>query len=741
LDGAGKKLRSETVLIGPDTVHMEVMVLANALGDLVDVTGGRLHVLVQEPLSIDDNGGSITIDGSVSILGTVTVDTELPAAAVLADNDPNPTTSRVGANLLIWDGATWDRAPGNSVDGQLVNLGANNDVTVTGTVAVDTELPAASALADNDPNPTTSRVGANLLIWDGATWDRAPGNSTDGLLVNLGANNDVTITGTVTVTATNLDIRDLTHVSDSVQIGDGTLTATVRNTGASDSLNVAIVDAAGAQITSFGGGVQYTEGDVDASITGTAAMWEDAGNTLRPASAATPFPVTIISGSSAGTEYTEGDVDASITGTAGMMEDAGNTLRPLQGSIADGLLVNLGANNDVTITGTVTVDTELPSAAALADNDPNPTTSRIGANLLIWDGATWDRAPGSSANGLLVDLGANNDVTVTGSVTVVATDLDIRDLTHVSDSVKIGDGTLTATVRDTGTSDSLNVAIVDAAGAHITSFGGGVQYTEGDVDLSITGTAAMMEDAGNTLRPLQGSIADGLLVNLGANNDVTITGTVTVDTELSAATVLADNDPNPTTSRIGANLLIWDGANWDRAPGTSANGLLVDLGANNDVTVTGTVTVDTELPSATALADNDPNPTTSRIGANLLIWDGATWDRAPGTSADGLLVNLGANNDVTITGTVTVAATDLDIRDLTHVSDSVKIGDGTLTATVRDTGTNDSLNVAIVDAAGHHLIRRRCPIHRRRRRCHDHRHSDDDGGCWQYSAPSPRFDC
>jgi len=254
-------------------------------------------------------------------------------------------------------------------------------------------------------------------------------------------------------------------------------------------------------------------------------------------------------------------------------------------------------------------------------------------------------------------------------LTVDAVDLDIRDLTHISDSVRIGDGTLTATVRDTGASDSLNVAIVDAAGAHITSFGGGVQYTEGDVDLTITGTAAMMEVAGSTLQPVQGTVADGLLVNLGLNNDVTVTGSVTVsgavtaDTELPAATAMADNDANPTTSRIGANLLLWDGATWDRAPGTSADGALVNLGTNNDVTVTGavsiigTVAVDTELPAALALADNDANPTTSRVGANLLLWDGATWDRAPGNAADGALVNLGTNNDVTVTGSVTVSGT------------------------------------------------------------------------------------
>jgi len=127
---------------------------------------------------------------------SVTVDTELPAAAALTDNFANPTAPGVGAFLMEWDGATWDRGPGTSVDGLLVNLGANNDVTVTGTVTVDTELPAAAALTDNFANPTVPGVGAFGMLWDGATWDRMPGNSVDGVLVNLGANNDVTFSET-----------------------------------------------------------------------------------------------------------------------------------------------------------------------------------------------------------------------------------------------------------------------------------------------------------------------------------------------------------------------------------------------------------------------------------------------------------------------------------------------------------------------------------------------------------------
>lgn len=67
--------------------------------------------------------------------------------------------------------------------------------------------------------------------------------------------------------------------------------ATVFDLANSNPLTTALVDANGDQITSFGGGVQYTEGDTDASITGTAAMWEDAADTLRAISMAKPLPV------------------------------------------------------------------------------------------------------------------------------------------------------------------------------------------------------------------------------------------------------------------------------------------------------------------------------------------------------------------------------------------------------------------------------------------------------------------
>lgn len=53
------------------------------------------------------------------------------------------------------------------------------------TQPVDSEMPAAAALSDAASNPTTSLMGALNLIYNGATWDRARGDITNGIDVDV----------------------------------------------------------------------------------------------------------------------------------------------------------------------------------------------------------------------------------------------------------------------------------------------------------------------------------------------------------------------------------------------------------------------------------------------------------------------------------------------------------------------------------------------------------------------------
>lgn len=79
--------------------------------------------------------------------------------------------------------------------------------------------------------------------------------------------------------------------------------------------------------------------------------------------------------------------------------------------------------------------------------------------------------------------------------------LPVKTLTDGDVVVKLSDGTLTATVRNAGTNDALNVAVVDGAGNQVTAFGGGTEYIEdvasaGGEVLKLAG--AIREDAPST---------------------------------------------------------------------------------------------------------------------------------------------------------------------------------------------------------------------------------------------------
>lgn len=68
--------------------------------------------------------------------------------------------------------------------------------------------------------------------------------------------------------------------------------------------------------------------------------------------------VDILSGGGGGTQYTEGDTDATITGTVMMMEDSADTLRPAQGDVTNGLDVDV--TRSALPTGAATSANQLP---------------------------------------------------------------------------------------------------------------------------------------------------------------------------------------------------------------------------------------------------------------------------------------------------------------------------------------------------------------------------------------------
>jgi hypothetical protein len=105
----------------------------------------------------------------------------------------------------------------------------------------------------------------------------------------------------------------------------------------------------------------------------------------------------------------------------------------------------------------------------------------------------------------------------------------------------------------------------------------------------------LMEGAADTLLPVQGTVADGLLVNLGSNNDVTVTGNVTVVNggtfavqDSNIASVYATDGAADTGRllQVGGH----DGTN-AQTLSTNSSGHLNIADGGNTITVDGTVTV------------------------------------------------------------------------------------------------------------------------------------------------------
>jgi len=146
-------------------------------------------------------------DTSKALKTGVALSGDIEIGAVEIKNSTDDTRATVGANGLYVDVKASALPSGAATEATLATIDADTsslagcvggtelqvDVVSMPSVTVESEFPAAAALTDDFANPTTTNVAAMGMAWDGATWDRMPGNATDGLKVNLGADNDVTL--------------------------------------------------------------------------------------------------------------------------------------------------------------------------------------------------------------------------------------------------------------------------------------------------------------------------------------------------------------------------------------------------------------------------------------------------------------------------------------------------------------------------------------------------------------------
>ncbi len=273
--------------------------------------------------------------------------------------------------------------------------------------------------------------------------------------------------------------------------------------------------------------------------------------------------------------------------------------------------------------------------------------------------------PAEATNGLDVDVTrvqgtvtvGSHDVTNAGTFAVQASlvaggDVDV--LTVPADPFGVN-----ADAQSASGSISAKLKFIATTGIPVTG-----TVTVGAHAVTNAGTFATQVD-GAALTALQ--LLDDPVATLGTT---TYTETTTKGMIVGAVRRDADTTLVDTTNEVGP--LQMDANGRLKVEAFSGETLPVSLAST---TVTGTVTVDSELPTAAAIsAENTAAPTAPSVYTFPLVFDGTNWDRSPGTSADGTLVNLGANNDVTITsGTVTTVST---VTAVTTVTNPVTVAGG-----------------------------------------------------------------
>lgn len=212
-------------------------------------------------------------------------------------------------------------------------------------------------------------------------------------------------------------------------------------TGATTALVVGIVDGSGNQITSFGGGTQYTDGGTPPTHPIGPTIIYDNGGTWQHVSAANPLPVT---GGGGGTQYTNGAAQASPVGNVALGYD-GTNVRALL-TTATGAQV-LGAGSAVighviadsgsttvvsSITAALPAGTNLLGKVGIDQTTPGTTnnvmltgagsggvtikddttvgdaltTGILSVAARLWNGTSYDRSRGDTTSGLWVNVKA-----------------------------------------------------------------------------------------------------------------------------------------------------------------------------------------------------------------------------------------------------------------------------------------------------------------------------------------------
>jgi len=537
----------------------------------------RVHNLVDGTVTVQDGGNSITVDGTVTAnagSGTMAVQFSPSEPTVKVKTGEtiavyfSPSNPSVNATFSGSISAVPETGSGDSIYDE-----TKNALVVTphseGTMAV--------YFSPSNPSVNATFSGSIEAVPVTGSGTKLYDDSVDALKICDGGNkisiddggSSITVDGGVDVN-NRPDVNRVFNVIDgTISIGDiskGTQTNDVKITLDGERVDVQRVFNLVDGTVSVGNTVTVSATDLDirdlSKTQDSVQIW---ANTAKDGSGTNYIPlvdadghlqVDVLSGGGGGTQYTEGDTDTTITGTAMMGEGGSDTLYPLQ----------LDASKNLKVAQQGTVDVQ---ATDLDIRDLSSTTDSV-------------KVEGGNTNDVKVSLdGERIDVqrvynvvdgtmSVSNTVDVQATDLDIRNLSSSTDSVKVEGGNTndvkitldgeradiqrvfnvvdgTISIGSALPAGSNNIGDVDIASAIPAGDNtiGRVKLTDGTEVASVNASNQLEVAVGNTV-----SIQDGgnvISVDDGGSS-LTVDGTVTANA--GSGTMAVQFSPSEPTVQV-----------------------------------------------------------------------------------------------------------------------------------------------------------------------------------------------
>ncbi len=685
--------------VGTQLISRRRDVLASEVttdGDVIAVNStskGELYVKHVDTIPVTDNGGSITVDNG----GTFAVQAAQSGTWTV---EPGNTANTTPWLTSLHDGTT---------KASILDLTNNNPLTV--------------ALVDLNGDQISSFGGGTQYTEDAAAAANPVGTQLisrrrDSLVSEVTTDGDV-----IAVNSTSKGELYVKHI-DSIPVTDGGGSLTVDGTVIvqgdvgtisqldltnSNPLTVAIVDSNGDQISSFGGGTQYTE-DV-------AAAANPIGTMLMAVRADSLSGVTTTDGDNIAARATDNGelyvkhIDAiPVTDNGGSLTIDG-TITANAGSgtfVVDGS----GVTQPVSIAGTVVVSNAVLSVVG---GGTEATAQRV----TIASDSTGVLSIDDNGSSITVDNGGTFAVQASLSAAIPAGN-------NVIGQVKLTDGTDIADILDLTNSNPLTVAIVDANGDQITSFLGGTQYTE-DV-------AAAANPIGTVLIAIRSDVPSAETTTDGDNIAARATNKGELYVKHIDAIPVTDNGGSLTidgtvTADAGSGVFIVDGSGVTQPVSIAgtvvvSNAVLSVVGGGTEATAQR-VTIASDSTGVLSIDDNGSSITvdgtvTSNAGTGFPSVQ--TEDVASAGGETGLMI-LGVRNDAAASKTTTdgdfsAIATDaagrVGIADLggsISVDDNAGsltidnstlavVGGGTEATALRVTIASDSTGVLSIDDNG-----------------------------------------